>query len=431
MLASIPSHHVLPLRWLYIDFNSYFASVEQELNPALRGKPVAIVPVDTDATCAIAASYEAKAYGIKTGTPIYEARQICPHLVCVLASHEKYVQYHHRIREEVEKHLPITAVCSIDEVACRLMDNENSPECSTAIARRIKAGLARHVGEYVKCSIGISTNRFLAKVATDLQKPDGLTVLQAYDLPHRLYALKLKDIPGIGRNMERRILMAGINNMQDLLQLSASRMRSIWGSVWGERMWFLLRGIDLPELETQRSSIGHSHVMAPELRTPAKARYVARRLTLKAASRLRRMGYYASELTFAARFENGLRLKGSEHCFRAQDSVTFIAMLERIWQAIMSEARPLGGTMHIKKVSMALHGLQPADNLQTDLIPVLEGDTHARRQKAEQMSRALDAINHRFGRDSITLGMMPSEGRSFSGTKIAFTRIPDEEEFLE
>jgi DNA polymerase-4 len=254
----------LPLRWLYVDFNSYFASVEQQLNPAYRGRPVAVVPVDTDATCAIAASYEAKAFGIKTGTPVYEARRICPGLICVVGNHQNYVHYHQLILKEVENHIPVTAVCSIDEVACRLMDNENSDERATEIAHSIKAGLARHVGEYIRCSIGIAPNRFLAKVATDMQKPNGLTIVHQHDLPQRLYELKLKDIPGIGRNMERRILMAGINDMRGLMALGASQMRKIWGGVWGERMWYLLRGADLPEIETHRSSVGHSHVMAPE-----------------------------------------------------------------------------------------------------------------------------------------------------------------------
>src|ERR1700742_3311749 len=104
------------LRWLYIDFNSYFASVEQELNPALRGKPVAVVPVETDSTCAIAASYEAKAFGVKTGTPIYEARKMCPGLICVLAGHNHYVEYHERILDEIDRHIPVTKVCSIDEM---------------------------------------------------------------------------------------------------------------------------------------------------------------------------------------------------------------------------------------------------------------------------------------------------------------------------
>ena len=425
-----PTEHyapTLPLRWLYVDFNSYFASVEQQLNPALRGKPVAVVPVETDATCAIAASYEAKAFGIKTGTPIYEAKRMCPGLICVLASHEHYVDFHKRICAEVERHIPITAICSIDEVACRLMDNENPPERATEIALAIKAGLAKNIGEYVKCSIGIAPNRYLAKVATDLKKPDGLTFLASADLPQKLLQLKLRDLPGIGYNMERRILMAGINTVGHLLTLEAAHMRRIWGSAWGERMWFLLRGVDLPELATHRSSIGHSHVMAPELRDPARAKYVARRLTLKAASRLRRMGYYASTLTFAARFENGMRLDGTEHCWRAQDSVTFIEMLDRIWQGIVKQS----GNQRIKKVSMALYGLVPADELQPELIPALEKAEMEKRIRAEKMSKALDKINHRFGRDSVTLGMLPSEGRAFSGTKIAFTRIPDVEEFLE
>src|SRR6266851_8008685 len=91
----------LSLRWLYVDFNSYFASVEQQLRPELRGKPIAVVAVETDSTCAIAASYEAKAFGVKTGTPIYEAKRLCPGLICVLARHECYVEFHHRLIEDL------------------------------------------------------------------------------------------------------------------------------------------------------------------------------------------------------------------------------------------------------------------------------------------------------------------------------------------
>lgn len=417
----------LTLRWLYVDFNSYFASVEQQLHPELRGKPVAVVPVDTDSTCAIAASYEAKAFGVRTGTPIYEAKAVCPGLICVLARHERYVEYHHRILEEVDHHIPITAVCSIDEVACRLMDNEISVERSTEIARSLKAGLAKNVGEYVRCSIGIAPNKYLAKIATDLQKPDGLTVLTAADLPRRLFELKLRDLPGIGRNMEHRLQKAGIADMRSLLALDAPRMRKVWSSVWGEKMWYLLRGVEVPEEETERRTIGHSHVMAPELRDPGKAEYVARRLTLKAASRLRRMGYYAQALSLAVRLESGPRLEGGLHCYRAQDSMTFLHMLGLLWGQAMKEARGA----RIRKVSITLHGLVAADALQPELFDDMPDTNLKQREKAEKMSHALDKINHRFGRDSVLVGMLPSQGKSFSGTKIAFTRIPDEEEFLE
>lgn len=417
----------LTLRWLYVDFNSYFASVEQQLHPELRGKPVAVVPVETDSTCAIAASYEAKAFGIKTGTPIWEAKKICPHIVCVLANHENYVAYHHKILEEVDKHIPVTAVCSIDEVACRLMDNEISIERSTEIAMSIKRGLAANVGEFVKCSIGIAPNKYLAKVATDIQKPDGLTLLFGHDLPQSLYKLKLRDLPGVGHNIEQRLHKSGINDMRTLCALDATQMRKIWGSVWGEKMFYLLRGIEIPEEETTRRTIGHSHVLAPELRTPDKAKYVACRLLLKAASRLRRMEYHASALSLSVRIENGGRLEGGMRCYRAQDSMTFLHILDKLWESMLKEAK----NRRIKKIAVTLHDIKQTSEPQTELFDLLPDINMKERQKYEKMSQALDKINHKYGRDSISLGMLPAQSKSFSGTKIAFTRIPDVEEFLE
>jgi DNA polymerase-4 len=407
------------LRWLYIDFNSYFASVEQQLRPELRGKPIAVVPVETDSTCAIAASYEAKAYGIRTGTLIYEAKKMCPGIVCVLAQHERYVEYHHRILEEVDKHIPVTAVCSIDEVACRLMNNEIAPERVAEIAHSVKSGLAQNVGKYVRCSIGVAPNRYLAKVATDLQKPDGFTTLTGKDLPDKLFMLKLRDLPGIGYNMEKRLFAAGINTMQQLWQLSPDHMHKIWGNLWGIKMWYLLRGVELPEEETTRSTVGHSHVMAPELRDPAKAKYVARRLTLKAASRLRRMGYYASSFHLAARLETGQRLEDNERCYRAQDSMTFLHLLDKAWTRLMRKAHGA----RIKKVSISLHGLVAASDLQPELFAELPEAELKQRVRAEKISRALDVINHRFGRDSVLVGMLPSQGRSFSGTNRLYADI--------
>ncbi len=386
------------LKWLYIDFNSYFASVEQQLQPHLRGKPIAIVAVDTDSTCAIAASYEAKAFGIKTGTPIYEARKKCPELICVLARHEAYVEFHNRIMIEINNHIPVTAVCSIDEAACILMKNEASIEAVTAIALSIKRGLAKNLGEHIRCSIGVAANRYLAKIATDLQKPDGFTILLPSCLPERLFGLELRDLPGIGRNMEIRLNKANIYTMQALMQLSSDRMKDIWGGIWGERMWHLLRGADLPEIETQRRSIGHSHVMAPDLRVPSKAFFVARRLTLKAASRLRRMEYYACNLSFSARLESvsymekGRYVEDHLTCWRAQDNMTFLHMLNQIWRRMIYKLRASGlTTIKIKKLSITLHGLMPASELVTDL---LSDETNERynRTKHENVSRAMDKL---------------------------------------
>ncbi len=418
----------LPNRWLYIDFNSYFASVEQQLNPLLRGKPVAVVPVMTDATSAIAASYEAKAFGIKTGTPVWEAKAKCPGLICVLGNHEAYVEYHHRALVEVGNHLPVTKVCSIDEIACRLMSNENSVTRATEIAASIKRGLAANVGEYVKCSIGIAPNRYLAKVATDMQKPNGLTFLNASDLPQKLYTLELRDLPGVGRNMEKRINTHGIWDVRTLCALDTKQLRRVWGSIWGERMWYYLRGVELPDEETTRGSVGHSHVLAPELRGRDKARYVARRLTLKAASRLRRMEYVAGAISLSLKVEEGPRYGLESRCIHASDSMTFLHLVEELWAEIM---RGIGPHARIKKVSMTLSRLQPQGQAQADLFNPLGRDVALARAKAERMSAALDVLNQKFGKDTVALGMLPAQGRSFSGTKIAFTRIPDAEEFLE
>lgn len=420
-------HPAAELRWLYVDFNSFFASVEQQLRPELRGKPVIVVPVESDYTCAIAASYEAKAFGIKTGTPVHEAKRLCREVICVHADHEHYVDFHHRIQQEVEKHIPITEVCSIDEVACRLMDNETTPERAIEIAAAIKRGLAEHIGPYVTCSIGIAPNKYLAKVATDMQKPDGLVVLPRRDLPGPLLNLKLRDLPGIGRNMEERLHRKGIGNMPKLWSLSPKEMRKAWGSVWGEKMWHYLRGTELQEEETERRSIGHSHVLSPEVRPAEKARFVARRLTLKAASRLRRMDYYAAHFSLALRLENGQRYYGESACYRAQDSLTFLHMLDKLWTRLAREV----GQERIKKVSVNMTNIIPAAELQPELVNELPEEDLRFRAKWEKMSKALDAINQKYGRDSILIGSPQEQSKGFTGTKVAFTRIPDKQEFRE
>jgi DNA polymerase-4 len=416
------------LRWLYVDFNSYFASVEQQLNPHLRGKPVAVVPVETNSTCAIAASYEAKAFGVKTGTPIYEAKKMCPGIICVLAKHNRYVEFHELLLDEIDRHIPVTKICSIDEMACSLMENERSPQRARAIAQSIKTGIAQNIGQYIKCSIGIAPSKYLAKVATDLKKPDGLTILMPEDIPKRLLELKLRDLPGIGYNIERRINNAGIYDMPGLLKLQPKHMRAIWGSLWGEKMWYYLRGFDLPEEETNRSTIGHSHVLAPEMRPPDQAYIIARRLTMKAAARLRRMKYHAAKFSLSVRIENGPRLGLEASCLPSQDSFIFLNMLDQMWQNLLRESRG----HRLKKVSITLHGLTANKNLniQPDLF---DGALPAATQKKknEKISQALDQLNHKFGRNTVLLGMTGDQDKSTTGTKIAFTRIPDIEEFLE
>lgn len=404
---------------MYVDFNSYFASVEQQLKPHLRGKPIAVVPVESDATCAIAASYEAKAFGIKTGTPIWEAKKMCPHLICVLANHKMYMDFHEKILKEIERHVPIAKVYSIDELACKLMDNESAE--ATSLAEKIKQGLKKNVGEWVTCSIGFAPNRYLAKVATDMQKPNGLVFILQEELPEKLYSLKLRDLPGIGANMEVRLYKHRVYNIETLCSLDLKQIRAVWGSVEGERLWHRLQGVDLPDIETKRRSLGHSHVMAPELRTPNKARLVGRSLTAKAATRLRRIGFMASRMTLSVSLEEGECFEICLPCDRISDSFTFLSLFDQMWEQIVSQT----GSARMKKVSMTFSELEEKDN------PQYEFFIDHSKEKQERISCTLDLIHQKYGKNSVSLGILPDHDKTFSGTKIAFTRIPDKEEFLD
>lgn len=416
-----------PYSWLFLDLNSYFASVEQQENPKLRGKPVAVVPLLTDSTCAIAASYEAKRYGIKTGTKIYEAKKICPQLVCVLAHHDTYVSYHHRILSEIIKHTPINKVCSIDELSSHLPPNKRSKDAATQLAQRLKDGLRRNIGPAITCSIGVAPNAFLAKVATDMQKPDGLVILDESNLEERLFALKLTDLPGINTRMEFRLNKAGIRSVEQFWSLSPKHARAVWGSVEGERFWYKLHGYDLPEQETQRSVVGHSRVLDPDLRRPDVAKLVARRLMIKAASRLRRIDLYATRIDLGVRTSLGDRFGATFPCSPSQDNFAFLNALDLLWDAMIEQINP----WQLKKVSVTLHGLCHRNDITPDLFDTSSKDFQKLEKKNKALSDVIDTINQKFGAESIHLGPSPTTKAGYVGTKIAFNRIPELEEFQE
>ncbi len=284
------------LRWLFVDMNSFFASCEQQKNPDLRGHPVAVAPMLVDTTCAIAASSEAKIFGIKTGTPIWEARKRCPHIRIVQARPKLYVEYHHQICEAIETCIPVDAVLSIDEVACKLDTVQQRPEIARALAMSIKAVIRDRAGAFLTCSVGIASNKLLAKLASDMQKPNGLVLLLPEELPHAILHLELQDICGIGPNMKMRLNQAGITSIAGLWAADAQTLRRIWNGVTGLRFHALLHGADLASPVNPTRSMGHQHVLAPEERTMEKATPIIRQLLVRAAQRLRSDGFYCRRL---------------------------------------------------------------------------------------------------------------------------------------
>lgn len=422
-----------PLRWLYLDLNSYFASVEQQLQPALRGKPVIVAPVDSDTTVAIAASYEAKAFGIFTGTPVWEAKQKCRDLLITPARHERYVEFHEAIIAEIWRYIPVNRVCSIDEVACRLLDNENDPVSARALGERIKAGIRAGVGECLISSVGIAPNRLLAKLASNMKKPDGLTLLESRELPDRLFALPLRAIAGIGEKMEKRLARQAVLTIEDYCARKPRDAGDAWGGVLGDRLWYLLHGFDLPERPTQSRSIGHSHVLSPTRRAPEPARLTARRLTLKAASRLRRSNRIARLLILHGRFESDKsKWHGSIRLPATADSFTILAALDAIWPRLIADGAAKEGGFRLRMIGVALTELDEALGEQQSLFAHLDpNDPLARETRTLGLSRAMDRINERFGRNAVTLGPMTGGRLDRIGAAIAFGRIPERAEFHE
>lgn len=171
----------MSLNALYVDFNSYFASIEQQLRPDLRGKPIGVLAVLAETTCCIAASYEAKAFGIKTGTGVRDARKLCPNMVFVEARPPLYIEYHHKLIEIVESCTHVEKVLSIDEMVCKLTGSQQQKENALKLAAKIKREINKQF-EFIHCSIGIAPNTFLAKLASNMQKPNGCVVIEQQDI---------------------------------------------------------------------------------------------------------------------------------------------------------------------------------------------------------------------------------------------------------
>ena len=405
----------MTLRTLLLDMNSYFASVEQQMRPALGGRPVAVVPVMADTTCCIAASYEAKKFGVKTGTRVRDARQMCQGLKIIEARPQLYVEVHHRIVSAVESCIPVSAVLSIDEMECRLWDNERTVDDAVRMATLIKETIRREMGEYLRCSIGLAPNRLLAKLAADWHKPDGMTVISQEELPQRLFSRPLRAFSGIGSRMEQRLVRAGITTTQQFCQQSSQQLAKVWGSkLLGEVWWRRLRGEDVLDPPTKRRSVGHSHVLPPQMRNDIDAKAVLLRLLDKTAMRLRRIDYWAGAISVRLDYldqESWLAHRDLSHC---QDTTTLVRATCKLWKERPPEI-PF-------KVSVTLSNLVSSSNVAQ---PLFDED-----RKLNALSDAIDELKQRFGPQAVQYaemrGSQPLDPKQNPTTdRIAFNHIPD------
>lgn len=424
----------MPLRSLYADLNSFFAAVEQQDNPALRGRPVAVVPMITDNTSVLAASVEAKRLGIKTGTRVRDAKAICPDIALAVSRTERYVEVHHAVIAAVDQVLPIQRVWSIDEVCCKLGGPDQEQATAVRLAKDIKRSIKSRVGEWLTCSIGIAPNRWLAKVASDMQKPDGLVVITSEELPARLHALALTDFPGIGPRMHTRMLRAGIATVEELCARSEKELVKAFGSRLGSDYYHWLRGAPISDGDHPKRSVGHEHVLGPEKRTQEGARAVLIRLVTKAAARLRAYGLVTGELTIAVRMmgEGAAPAPGSPASLRwgmAQggasgwhhrvvlqpptgDSLTLTAAVVDAW-AQRPEFVKVGAPI---KVAATLNALEPAAGS--------TGSLFSKPAALSRVSKAIDTINAKYGKNAVYVASMHQSKQS-APSRIAFSSVPE------
>src|ERR1700744_1165747 len=302
--------------FLHIDLNSFFASVEQQLHPEYRGRPTGVTATMADTGTVIAASYEAKACGVKTGTKVGEAKRLCPGITLVNGNHPTYAKYSHEIAAAVERVCPVAHTPSIDEMVCQLMGREQEPPRARQIGLAIKQAIRDDVGESLRCSIGMAPNRYLAKIASDMQKPDGLIGLLPSQLPRAIAHLELRDLPGVGARTEARLKTKGIQTMTQLLALDRTGMAALWDSVWGDRLYHWLRGAatgddGAPVDSGIQKSLGHSHVLGPEFRSQEGAWAVAHKLLHKASMRLRMEKFHTNSLSVTIKYQ--LTREQAEH----------------------------------------------------------------------------------------------------------------------
>lgn len=389
---------------LFLDMNSYFASVEQQVRPNLRRKPVGITPYVGDTGCVIACSYEAKDWGVRTGDMVRDAKKKCPKIEIVEARPALYQIYHREILKAIESCTSNITPLSIDEFAIKLSGSEMSYQSSKNLALKIKKAIY-DVGDWLKCSVGVGPNRFLSKVAAESKKPDGLTIIKLTELDEFYRSIRLRDIPGINFQMEKCLARLGIYSAYDFYkkdQFTMSKMLKHPGKVW----YFRLRGYEVDDFEIETKNCGHSHVLAPELRTKEGAISVIEKLAHKTAYRLRKAGFLAGGVFVSIHFLRGGFYHQAKRVAPFSDTATLKSHIKNLLRSCHWQEPIL--------VAISTFNLVRKQSAQISIFSEVE--------KSREISKALDKVNDTYGADTLYFASM-QKGLDSAPDRIPFGRV--------
>jgi DNA polymerase-4 len=380
---------------MHIDMDSYFASVEQQANPHLRGKPIVVSGRPDIYSVVAAASKEAKRYGIRSGMATWEAKKFCPHVIFVPGGPDKYETMTRRFLSILIRYTPMVEVYSIDEVFMDISQEASRWGGPLALAERIQAEFREGLGEWITCSIGIAENKLLAKLAVEEAKPAGIRWIRPEEVPEILANTPVEKVCGIGPRIARRLHHMGCWKLSDLGRFPERYLRQAFG-VYGTTLHLWGKGLDPTPLipywqEEEVKSVGHSHAIPKALRGPEGTRSVLLYLCDKVGRRLRAKGLSGRVIHFGFR-DQKMHWRAKQKAL--EEPTDDEARIFRVALAICEE---LGGFPE----QTTLVGVRVAH-----LVPKVETPRPMLPEEArgERLSQALDRIRDRWGEGAIWRG---------------------------
>lgn len=379
---------------MLVDINSCFATIEQQANPLLRGREVVVAAYESDKGCVLAASQEAKKLGIKTGWRLNEAKKICPNLIILTPDTKKYRFINKKLKKILKSFCPKVQTKSIDEF---FLDFEGIDENLYKIGLKIKEEIKKKLGEWITVSIGIGPNLFLAKIASNLEKPDGLFEINEDNLIKIYEKLKLTDLHGINNKTAYKLELNGIKKPLDFYHKSRQELRSIFKSICGDYWYFRLRGTEVDDKERKYKK---SFSAIFSLKNPAKNRVdlspVLFQLCLKVGKRCNRQRMGARAVAWWAQGEN-FNLSGKLH--KKEEMINGWEIFREIYPKIPEFKNK------IRKVVIIIYDLQKKIWQKNMLID---------KEKFRETSEVAEKINNKYGLGTI-----------FPGTVLVSKKIPD------
>jgi len=386
-------NHEKPLI-MHIDLNSCFATIEQQANPLLRGKPLVVAAYGTPNAFVLAPSIEAKRIGIKMGMRVRDAQEIYPKVVVRTPDPPKYRDVHLKFKKIFEDYSPEVIPKSIDEAIIDFRSVANLHSDLVGIAKEIKQRMKDEIGEWIFCSIGIGTNMFLAKLGASLHKPDGLTVINHTNLMETYKEAELLDLNGINVRYQARLNIHGIHTPLDFFNATQDFLhKEVFRSIVGARWYVKLRGYEADQREFSTKSIGHQYALQKATADEKDLSRLIMKLCEKMGRRLRSKGYTA---------------RGMHMWFSYRDH-TF-------WHRGRTMERPLYTTLDLYRHALVVFHQQPtkkpishmgvssyhlSDRKEVQLS-LFESDF----AKARKVSDALDQINDIYGEFTVVPGIM-------------------------